>query len=180
MLLILTVAGTVYAQDNSIVWTNIIVNSDLSGEDLSCFYSREYPGGIATPTVEDNVIVVNSPAMVDVQWESVFWVVIPQNLEDGTRVKVSFKCKASAETTANTQCHNAPNDYLHYNCFGDVPFTTEWNTYSTVFSVPSACGGNFHSIAFILTKDEDITYYFDNIVVAVDKALAVNSSLPLS
>ena len=91
MLLILTVAGTVYAQDNSIVWTNIIVNSDLSGEDLSCFYSREYPGGIATPTVEDNVIVVNSPAMVDVQWESVFWVVIPQNLEDGTRVKVSLR-----------------------------------------------------------------------------------------
>jgi hypothetical protein len=161
---------------NATKWTNIIVNSDLSSEDLSCFRSMEYPSEeIVTPTVEKGAIVVNSPAMVDAPWNSQFWILLPQTIPDGKKMKVSFKCKASIETSVSTQYHGAPAEYLHYECLGDVPFTTEWTTFETTVTVPSACNANFHSIAFLLAKEgEDITYYFDNIVVAVDESIAVN------
>ena len=165
------------------VWTNIIANSDLSGNDMSCFYQMVYPQAEASQSsVTDGAIVINSPAKTEADWETSFFIVLPQTLPAGTPFKVSFKCKASTATTITPQCHNAPLQYIHWNCFGEVPFSTEWTTFETTAYVPDACDGSDHSgykndfrtICFNLARNQDITYYFDNIVVAVDEAIAVN------
>ena len=170
-------------EEKEITWTNIIVNSDLSGKDMSCFYQKVYPAEeVSQSSATDGAIVINSPAKVSEEWETGFYIVLPQILPAGTKFKVSFKCKASATTTITPQCHNAPDQYIYWNCFGEVPFSTEWATFATTAIVPEDCDGSdyggykkdFKTICFNLPKDQDITYYFDNIVVAVDKDIAVN------
>ena len=171
------------SSDKPLVWTNIIVNSDLSGSDMSCFYQKVYPQEEASQSsATDGVIVINSPAIVNSEWDTQFFIVLPQTLPAGTPFKVSFKCKASAAATVGTQCHNAPGQYIHWKCFDDVPISTEWTTFETTVYVPDACDGSdnggynkdFKTISLKLTQDKDITYYFDNIVVAVYDDIAVN------
>jgi hypothetical protein len=153
--------------------------------DEQSFFSKEYPNpDLVASTVEDGVIVVNSPAKVSQDWDSQFWIWLNQKLPAGAKFKVSFEYKASAAANGvATQCHNNPGDYVHYICIGNLNFTTEWQKVDDTFTVPNECdgsehmdGGNptgwlneFHSIAFNLTKSEDITYYFKNIVVEIDQ-----------
>lgn len=167
-------------------WTNIIPNSDLSGDDVSCFVSKEYPSTEMLPaTIEEGAIKVVSPAQVEGgnAWDSQFWIVIPQAMPAGTKFKVSFRYKATADAIVATQCHNEPSQYIHWACIGDIEFTTKWKTFETIASVPGECDGgdnqggyknDFHSIAFNLTTSQDVTYYFDNVVVALDVDVAEN------
>jgi hypothetical protein len=148
--------------------------------DDKCFFSKEYPNDyITASTVEDGVIVVNSPAKVNQDYDSQFWIWLTQKLPAGTKFKVTFDYKASEDANiGNTQCHNEPGQYIHWQLF-PMNFTTEWQTLSDIFTVPNECNGedhgsdgyknDFHSIAFNLSKDKDITYYFKNIKVEIDE-----------
>lgn len=171
------------APDEPIVepeWTNIIVNSDLTGDDMSCFICKEYPSTEVVPatteTVDDvKAIAVKSAALVDNPWDTQFWIRMPQIVPAGTKFKLSFDYMASENATVGTQTHNEPSQYVHYAAIGDVEFTTSWKTFEKKVTVPSQCDKNkhsdtddwlneFHSIAFNLSvAEKDITYYFKNV-----------------
>ena len=168
------------------VYKDIMINGDLAGDDVSCFFSKEWAPSeqiqnsriveLDEGDAKVKAIAVNSFAKISKDWDSQFWIRMPQKLAAGTKFKISFDYKASAKTSVDTQCHNEAGQYIHYQCVGTLNFTDEWQTLEGEFTVPAECNGSdnpsgykndFHSIALNLTKAEDMVYYFKNFKIEI-------------
>ena len=140
-------------------------------------YKKVYPA-TDPEKVTNQEIVIDCPALVSYGWDTQFWVRSKQILPAGTPFKLTFDCKASSNQSIESQSHEEPGNYLG-GAFGNVNVTTEWQPFETIFVVPANCDGSerqnatykneFKSIAFNLTKDADVTYYFKNIKLILDK-----------
>lgn len=183
------------------------VDNKYSGEGAEevCAYSKEYGVNENNPhaaKIEDGVFVCRTqkvdPPLVwdedgeqwgqkhsagdpkpDNSWQNQFWINFPRPMKEGEQFKVTFKYKASEAARVTTQDHKAPGDYLGGGSYGDVNFTTEWQTYEK--QVTAAAG--VQSIAFNFGEDKqyekDIVFYFDDITVStmvLDKGLFAASS----
>ena len=116
-------------------------------------------------------------------WDSQFFIRFDPNraLEPGDKMQLKMKVKADvAQEGVGTQCHAEPGEYLHWNCFGNVNFTTEFAEFTSnqLEAAPRGDDGNFpwnmgaagtHCIAFNLAKGIENTYYFDDISLIVSK-----------
>ena len=103
--------------------------------------------------------------MPDNAWQNQVWIVLPRAAKDGEQFKLSFKYKASRNVEVSTQDHTTPGSYLGGGTYGNLKFTTDWQTYEKVFSAAA----NMQSIAFNLGQEiytEDMDFYFDDIEVA--------------
>lgn len=157
-------------------------NSDIfTGETLT------EENGIVNQDGHGKCVSVLSAAGAAQDWDAQFWIVFPQDVEVGSKVKVSFLCKASWDPsvvntddepiesiTCGTQAHGNPGDYHHWACIGDVTFTQEWQVYEAEITVSGDMAGSngFHSVAFNLcqnNKDFDATFYFDDLEVYYEK-----------
>lgn len=168
-------------------WVEKIVNGDCEGTETESFFSKEYPSDqILASSIVDGAgkdgsrgIVVVSPAKVSQDWDTQFWIAVPEALEAGAKLKVSFDYKASAAVNVDTQAHGEPGDYHHWQMCGTVNFTTEWKTLewegelSDAHYLGDGAKAGFRTIAFNLTKADEVTYYFDNISVCVEEEIAV-------
>ncbi len=165
-------------------WVNILANSEMEGTDVSAFFSKEAPSTEVVPsTIYDGAgvdgsrgIKVTSIAGAAQDWDTQFWIYMPCVLPEGTKYLVEFDYKADKDATADTQAHGEPGNYIFYSMIGSPSFTTEWQHYSKsgTISADQAGGGTFRSIAFNLSKDRenDVTFFFDNIKVFVEKSFA--------
>ena len=116
-------------------------------------------------------------------WDNQFWIQAPNAkvFKVGNQFKLHFRYKASEAATTNTQFHHQnPSDYVHWQAVGDVKFTTEWQDFDGVFTVPDAATDAW-SIAFNLNPQNKnaIDFYFDDLSVSVmklDEGLFVASS----
>lgn len=114
----------------------------------------------------------------DNAWQNQFWVVLPRAAKDGEQFKLSFRYKASRAAKVSTQDHTTPGNYLGGGSYGDVSFTTQWQTYEKEFS--AAAG--MQSIAFNLGQEiytEDVDFFFDDVKVeemVLDHGLFVASA----
>lgn len=98
-------------------------------------------------------------------WDNQIWIESPRSWKAGEQFKLSFRYKASQTVVTNTQLHKQnPSDYLHWVGVGDVEFTTDWQTFETVFSVPSD-GNGMWSVAFNLNPNvkDPTDFYIDDI-----------------
>ena len=166
------------APDEPIVeptWTNIIVNGDLAGEDLSCFQAKEYPAADPSPaTVKDGAIEVTAVKKVSEAWDSQFWIALPYYLPEGTKYQIEFAYQATVAAKVGTQMHTNAGDYNHWQGIGDVSFTTEWQTFNGSGTVSKDQAGAYglRSIAFNLTQDnDDVTYRIKDVKFSIDGAL---------
>lgn len=160
----------------------VIINSDCEGSETTSFAVKESEQFIDNYFVEgegkngSRAIKVVSEAKAKEDWDTQFWIVLPSDqwLKEGQKYTISFDYKASAATSADTQSHRKPGDYIHYEAAGSVNFKTEWQTYTKTVTVTSAMAGStgVGSIAFNLSKDRNnkVTYYFDNITLTVHAA----------
>ena len=183
------------------------VDNKYSGEGAEevCAYSKEYGVNENNPhaaKIEDGVFVCRTqkvdPPLVwdedgeqwgqkhsagdpkpDNTWQNQFWINFPRPMKEGEQFKLTFKYKASEAARVTTQDHKAPGDYLGGGSYGEVNFTTEWQTYEK--QVTAAAG--VQSIAFNFGEDKqyekDIVFYFDDITVStmvLDKGLFAASS----
>lgn len=116
-----------------------------------------------------NCIKVYSPAQEDQPWDTQFWIVFDEPLFAPTQVSVSFDYKASeAGLSTDIQAHDQPGNYHHYQVFNSAPaWDTEWKTFEGDFEVSGSMAGEpgMLSIAFNLTKDHAVEYYFANFTV---------------
>lgn len=164
-------------------WVNILTNSDLEGEDNISFVSVEndpekvdetgaYIRGNAP--ILDGIgvdgsrgIKVKSFAGAAQDWDAQFWIEVPEILPVGTKYRVKFDYCASVDANADTQAHNTPSNYLHYDMIGSPAFTINWQTYEKEGSLSGdqAKDPGFKSIAFNLSKDkaQDVEFFFDNL-----------------
>jgi hypothetical protein len=104
-------------------------------------------------------------------WDNQFWIEAPRELKVGSQFKLSFRYKASAAATTNTQFHHQnPSDYVHWQAIGDINFTTEWQTYEGTVTVPDAATQAW-SIAFNLNPQnkDAVDFYFDDISLSLMK-----------
>ena len=106
-------------------------------------------------------------------WDNQFWIQAPNAkiFKVGNQFKLHFRYKASEEANTNTQFHHQnPSDYVHWQAVGDVKFTTEWQEFDGVFTVPDAATDAW-SIAFNLNPENKnaIDFYFDDISVSTMK-----------
>ncbi len=173
-------------------WTNILRNSDLEGTQVDNFFSKEAPSTAVVPsTIFDGagvdgsrgIKVVSAPAATN-DWDTQFWIYLPTTLPEGTKYKVEFDYKADRNASADTQAHGEPGNYIHFSMIGSPSFTTEWQHYVKEGSISAdqaegktdgvPNGNKMRSIAFNLSKDKDneVTYFFDNIKFFVEKAFA--------
>ena len=179
-------------------WENLIVNSDIEGESMECFYVTEQGVGgpfvaIATEGIgKDGSKAVKVQSADDVtddtheatDWDSQFFIRLPYQLPAGTKYKVSFDYKADKAGDFDTQAHANPGQYIHWAFCGSGSFTTEWQTYEKEGTVPAECDGSsaqktFQTIAFNLAKNRVATeFVFDNVKFLVPKDIV--SSLTLN
>ena len=170
-------------------WENLIVNSDMEGESMECFYVTEQGVGgpfvaIATAGIgKDGSKAVKVQSADDVteggheaqDWDSQFFIRLPYQLPAGTQYKVSFDYKADKAGDFDTQAHANPGQYIHWAFCGSGSFTTEWQTFEKEGAVPSECDGSsaqktFQTIAFNLAKNRVATeFVFDNVKFFVPK-----------
>ena len=116
-------------------------------------------------------------------WDNQFWIQAPNAkvFKVGNQFKLHFRYKASEAATTNTQFHHQnPSDYVHWQAVGDVKFTTEWQDFDGVFTVPDAATDAW-SIAFNLNPQNKnaVDFYFDDLSVAtmkLDEGLFVAAS----
>lgn len=116
-------------------------------------------------------------------WDNQFWIQAPNAkvFKVGNQFKLHFRYKASEAATTNTQFHHQnPSDYVHWQAVGDVKFTTEWQDFDGVFTVPDAATDAW-SIAFNLNPENKnaVDFYFDDLSVAtmkLDEGLFVAAS----
>ena len=164
-------------------WENLIVNSDMEGESMECFYVTEQGVGGPFVAVATEGIGKDGSKAVKVQsadnpaqdWDSQFFIRLPYQLPAGTQYKVSFDYKADKAGDFDTQAHADPGQYIHWACAGSGSFTTEWQTYEKEGTVPAECDGSsaqktFQTIAFNLAKNRVATeFIFDNVKFEIPK-----------
>ena len=163
-------------------WVNMINNSDMEGDDVSSFFVKEYPANSpVSATITDGVglnyskgIVVNSAAKVKEDYDTQFWFRLNEDMVPGTKYRVSFDYRADAAASPATQSHAEPSQYIFYNLWGNIAFTTEWQTFTKEGEITDQIAINdvglkFRSVAFNLSGDADNKFYFDNIKFEIYK-----------
>ena len=177
---------------------NVVENGNLEGEPSngwSSFWVNEWrtmdkqflgPANIvADPTNANNhciKVVVRSEAeareagnMIDdgngnyAPYESVFFVQSKQEFESGKVLRLTMRVKADKEAVIQTQAHRAPDEYNHWNLFGNIHVTDTWQTVEkeVVLTPEMAQMGyaqGMRTVAFLLaTVPEGNVFYFDDI-----------------
>ncbi|MGX8696146.1 MAG: hypothetical protein ACSW8D_07175, partial [Prevotella sp.] len=163
-------------------WISEIQNGNLAGDDVSNFVAKEYPSTEAVGAAivagagknGSRGIVVKSQDKVSEAWDSQFWIVVNENLPEGTKLHVEFDYKADKAGSVGTQSHGAPGAYQHWAAIGNVEFDSEWKHFNADVNVEGAMA-DMLSIAFNLNDiAEANTYYFDNFGVWIQKPAPIN------
>lgn len=108
-------------------------------------------------------------------WDNQFWIVTSSPFSAGQNFVFTVDVRADKVAKASTQIHTQPGNYVHWMAFGDINFSTEWQTV-TVSGRFEAAG---NSIAFNLNELPDANnYYFDNISLIIgDSESTVNGDI---
>jgi len=156
-------------------WENVVTNGNCEEENVACFFETvaqkgPSPASITKGAGKDgsNCIVVKATAKVKQDWDNQFFIRFTEPLPAGTKCKFSMDIKADTETGGiDTQEHGEPGGYQHWAFIGTPAFKTDWQSYTWEGTTTSA---GVQTIAFNLNKFADAnTYYFDNIVMEVEK-----------
>ena len=102
-------------------------------------------------------------------WDCQFFIYATEPMPQGKEVRLTMWVKGDKAGSIETQAHWGPGDYNHYQLFGNVSVTTEWQKVvleGTVTADQSkeADGKAFQSVAFNLsTSAEGNVFYFDDV-----------------
>lgn len=102
-------------------------------------------------------------------WDCQFFIYATEPMPEGKEVRLTMYVKGDKAGSIETQAHWGPGDYNHYQLFGNVSVTTEWQKVvleATVGSdhVKASDGKAFQSVAFNLSTDkEGNVFYFDDV-----------------
>ena len=156
-------------------WVDIVVNGNMEGDDASCFYvSEQGVGGPYVANFTENIgkdgskaIKIQSADKPANAWDTQFFVRLPYQLPAGTKYKISFDIKADAAAKSSTQIHGEPGGWKG-NAFGDVNFTTEWQSFEKEGNVAADMQTFVFNLAELATAN---VYVFDNVKVLISEAV---------
>ena len=188
MAMLLLMSTGAWADD----WTNIVINSNMEGDDVSCFYVKENAKGAGNMYLAhitegigkdgSKAIKVQSDGKEVETWDTQFFIRLPYELPAGTKYRLSFDYKADKAADADFQCANEPGEYIIWyigeSDYDDFSFTTDWQNFSKEYTVPAIANGNkhtdadwldnFQTIYFSLALNKEATeYIIDNVKVEI-------------
>lgn len=112
----------------------------------------------------DDLSSDDNPEATGAAWDNQFFIVANRPLNAGEVTVLQFDYVSSVDAKTTTQCHGEPGAYMHWSCIGDVNFTTEEQSFSMTFTVPTEADG-MKSIAFNMAEiKEACDYTIKNIV----------------
>ena len=117
-------------------------------------------------TIEEDrrCLKIEATERVDEAWDNQFWLV-PGSFSANSKFEFTADVRADKAATVSTQIHSNPSTYVHYEAFGNVPFTTEWKTIKLSGTLSKAG----KSIAFNMSDLADANnYYFDNVSLKIN------------
>ncbi|MDL2247675.1 endo-1,4-beta-xylanase [Bacteroides sp. OttesenSCG-928-J23] len=172
-------------------WTDLLTNGDAEGDDLSCFFSTEQGlGGPKAATIgtagtgadgTGRAFVVKSGDNPEFTHSTQFFIKVPRMLEEGAAYRLTMKYRADKDANSESQAHNNPGGYIHWQMLSPNPsFTTEWQekTWTGIISSSQAGSAGMNTIAFNLAVlGEANTYYFDDISFEIEES---GSGIPLT
>lgn len=170
----------------------------MAADAWNSFWVHEWPKGEAgetqyqgTATIVDGVgrngskcakVVARSEEAADaagnktkndngelVSWDCQFFIYATEPMPVGKEVRLTMYVKGDKEGSIETQAHYGPGDYNHYQLFGNVSVTTEWQKVVLEGTVSSDQGKEgdgkyFQSVAFNLSTDKaGNVFYFDDV-----------------
>lgn len=100
-------------------------------------------------------------------WDSQFFITSDEPLQEGTKVHVKFRYRASDPRSIDTQAHGLPGDYHHWQFIGTLNATTEWqeHEYTGTISADQAGSAGCSAIAFnISSAAAGGAFYIDDVV----------------
>lgn len=165
-------------------WAALTSNGDFEGTDVTSYVVRIYQQGDqdVASLIEEGAGVDGSRALKVVvpakeanDWDSQFFIKLKEPMAVDQMIQISMDIRASEDgISIDSQSHGqSAGSYNHWACVGSPSFSTEWKTYKnsvTVTSDMSKDNNPFQYIAFNLAKnDHEVTLYFDNIKVSVQK-----------
>ena len=185
-------SGNVFAQSQ---WTDYVVNGDFEGDDTSCFWSHDWADDninqgpirvVEDPTQPGNhVAIVSTRDLFEDEgsldsWTFQFFVTLPNVvIEEGDELRLTMRIRADKAADSETQAHNTPGDYNYWNMYGNIGFTTEWQTVVKEALIGAnqahseGGGKEMHTVAFNLyVLKEANNYYFDDVKLEIRKAEA--------
>lgn len=185
-------SSNVFAQSQ---WTDYVVNGDFEGDDTSCFWSHDWADDninqgpirvVEDPTQPGNhVAIVSTRDLFEDEgsldsWTFQFFVTLPNVvIEEGDELRLTMRIRADKAADSETQAHNTPGDYNYWNMYGNIGFTTEWQTVVKEALIGAnqahseGGGKEMHTVAFNLyVLKEANNYYFDDVKLEIRKAEA--------
>jgi hypothetical protein len=105
-------------------------------------------------------------------WNTQFFIATNHIFKTGQKIMLKMDARADQACAIETQIHKKrPGNYLHYELFGNIDLTPEYQTIEKEFTITSnQNGGSTVAFNLNLPKDLDINYYFRNIEVCMNKA----------
>lgn len=163
-------------------WVSLIqggVAADGQTESLRAGWSGPAPV-VANPAGEGVVFEAPIAANPANEWDSQFFIVFNESLEEGVKVKISFDYYCSDTRTISTQAQGEPGAYHHWTFCGALDAKPEWQTLSQEVTISAAMTGEDNSgcktIAFNLASaPEAATFYINNVVVEKESTDAVET-----
>ncbi|MDO5446505.1 MAG: endo-1,4-beta-xylanase [Prevotellaceae bacterium] len=165
-------------------WAKVVDNDCES--NANCLFTTEpttggphasdiYEGVGMDGTKGVKIVSTDNPAN---DWDTQFFIRMPEALPVGTKFRVNFDYRAIAafatkpdiEGSFDTQAHSEPGSYIHYMCIGSGTAIPTWQHYSYEGVTDGAMTDAFQTIAFNLAKNKTATeFYFDNILIEIEK-----------
>ena len=163
-------------------FASLIDNGDMEGTDAKNFAKKENSGNTVYEITDG--VGVNGSRGVKIEskggqataWESQFWIVSNEVLNEGDKVHVAFDYRADGGcvgTQVDTQAHFNPGEYQHWSMAGSPVFTDEWQNFDKIVVIDGSMAGanGMKSIAFNMSPNAtDGAYYIDNVVFEVEKS----------
>lgn len=132
---------------------------DFTGDIYIKNIRFEEPKKGQTMTDERRCLKVHSTAKNSQEYDNQMWFV-PGSFAAGSKYVFTAQIRADKKATVNTQIHNAPGSYVHYEAIGNISFDTNWKT----ITLSGTMARDGQSIALNLnTVDFENNYYFDNV-----------------
>ncbi len=114
-------------------------------------------------------------------WDNQFWFVFKDTpAKSGDTWEYSMDVRANIETAIETQVHGDPDQsdrYIHWQGFGNLPFTTEWTTITGKGTFDDGgTGRDIMSVALNLSMcDKANSYYFKNVSIKINGVEAIKN-----
>lgn len=154
-------------EDGDVTYTELLENGDFENGELSSCYIVQ-SGGTTYEIKDDNghgkVLAVTNPDVQTNDYGSQFIFSIPNKAQVGEVYVFSMDVKSDKEAKITTQAQSAPGTYMHWNMFGDINSTTDWQTITKEITIGSGTEAleGLGAVAFNLGLTAT-TYYFDNV-----------------